>query len=175
MSEAPEPAGGTAPGKRKRGRLLIVALPLALLGGGAAFFAVFSGLVPPAFLGSGETASGTAGGDGAAPLEREAGAARSPGFVAMAPLVISLGPEARARHLKIALAIEVDPERAAEVEAIRPRIADVLNTFLRAVDAGVLERPRSMARLRAQMLRRVQLVTAPGAVRDVLIEEFVLN
>lgn len=172
MSEAPEPAEG-APRKRRRGgRLLMIALALALLGGGAGFYVVYAGLVPLPFLGAADTHAEAA----ADPtLEPEPGAGRPPGFVSIAPLVISLGPDARARHLKIALAIEVDPARAAEVEAIRPRIVDVLNTFLRAVDAGVLERPRSMARLRAQMLRRVQLVTAPGAVRDLLIEEFVLN
>jgi hypothetical protein len=32
-----------------------------------------------------------------------------------------------------------------------------------------------MLRLRAQMLRRVQLVAPAGTVRDVLIQEFVLN
>jgi len=31
-----------------------------------------------------------------------------------------------------------------------------------------------MERLRAQMLRRVKLVTPEGAVRDLLIQEFVL-
>ena len=56
-----------------------------------------------------------------------------------------------------------------------PRINDVLNVYLRAVDERDFEVPRAMVRLRAQMLRRVQLVTPPGAVRDVLIQEFVLN
>jgi len=32
-----------------------------------------------------------------------------------------------------------------------------------------------MERLRAQMLRRVQLVAPPQSVRDVLIQDFVLN
>jgi flagellar FliL protein len=32
-----------------------------------------------------------------------------------------------------------------------------------------------MARLRAQMLRRIQVVTGEGRVRDLLITEFVLN
>ena len=56
-----------------------------------------------------------------------------------------------------------------------PRILDVLNTYLRAVEVRDLEQPASLARLRAQMLRRVQVVTGEGRVRDLLITEFVLN
>ncbi len=52
---------------------------------------------------------------------------------------------------------------------------DVLNGYLRAVDVPALEDPSSLIRLRAQMLRRVQIVTGEGRVRDLLIIEFVLN
>jgi len=56
-----------------------------------------------------------------------------------------------------------------------PRILDVLNSYLRAVAITDLEDPTAMARLRAQMLRRVQIVTGEGRVRDLLVTEFVLN
>ena len=38
-----------------------------------------------------------------------------------------------------------------------------------------IEDPAALARLRAQMLRRIQVVTGEGQVRDLLITEFVLN
>jgi flagellar FliL protein len=56
-----------------------------------------------------------------------------------------------------------------------PRIQDVLNTYLRAVDVEDLEEPAALLRLRAQMLRRVQVVVGDGPVRDLLVTEFVLN
>ncbi len=56
-----------------------------------------------------------------------------------------------------------------------PRVLDVLNTYLRAVEVRDLEEPSSLARLRAQMLRRIQVVTGEGRVRDLLISELVLN
>ena len=56
-----------------------------------------------------------------------------------------------------------------------PRVLDVLNTYLRAVEVRDLEQPSSAARLRAQMLRRVQVVTGEGRVRDLLVTEFVMN
>jgi flagellar FliL protein len=58
---------------------------------------------------------------------------------------------------------------------LMPRILDVLNTYLRAVDVRDLEQPAAIARLRAQMLRRIQVVTGEGRVRDLLITEFILN
>jgi flagellar protein FliL len=56
-----------------------------------------------------------------------------------------------------------------------PRIVDVLNGYLRAVEVREFEDPAALVRLRAQMLRRVQIVTGEGRVRDLLVTEFVLN
>ena len=56
-----------------------------------------------------------------------------------------------------------------------PRILDVLNGYLRAVETADLENPSALVKLRAQMLRRVQIVTGEGRVRDLLVTEFVLN
>jgi len=165
---------GAAPGKRSRA--LLIAVPLALLLGGAAFYGVWSGLVPVPF---GEDPAADADPEPAEAvpqrLEPLAEAGPPPGFVALEPMVVSLGPEAGARHLRLAVTVETEPARIAEIETLAPRIADVLNTFLRAVDPAAVERPRSMMWLRAQMLRRVRLVCPPGAVRDLLIQEFVLN
>ena len=52
---------------------------------------------------------------------------------------------------------------------------DVLNTYLRAVEITDLEDPAAMTRLRAQMVRRVRMVTPPDTVRDVLILDFILD
>jgi flagellar FliL protein len=96
-------------------------------------------------------------------------------FVMLDPLVISLGPDSRSKHLRVTLAIDAAPGRGPEVQSVIPRVVDILQGFLRAVDEREFEIPRSMDRLRAQMLRRVQLVTPVGAVQDLLIQEFVLN
>jgi flagellar FliL protein len=56
-----------------------------------------------------------------------------------------------------------------------PRVIDVLNGYLRAVEPGDFDDPAILGRLRAQMLRRVQIVTGTERVRDLLIMEFVLN
>ena len=176
MTDAAGPPRAAPENPRKGGRILLVALPVAVLLGGGAFYGVYSGLVPLPFAPPKPESPAPAGGAAAPdPIEAELVAGTLPAFVALEPMVISLAPEAAARHLKLSVQIEADPAQADAVSQLRPRIADVLNTFMRAVEPGMLERPRSMARLRAQMLRRVQLVAPPGAVRDVLIQEFVLN
>ncbi len=96
-------------------------------------------------------------------------------FVAIDPIVISLGVQSSARHLRFASQLEVQNPFAPDVTALLPRIVDVLNSYLRAVEVAQLEDPAALVRLKAQMLRRIQIVTGEGRVRDLLISEFVLN
>ena len=130
--------------------------------GGASFYAVHSGLVDQLMKPS----------TGARQAQAILGEVA---FVPMDPIMISLPPGANARLLRFTGQLEVAPAHAAEVTALMPRIIDVLNTYLRAVDVRDLEDPAAAIRLRAQMLRRVQVVTGEGRVRDLLVTEFVMN
>lgn len=164
------------PARKGKSKLLLIAGVLALAAGGGGFYAVYSGLLVLPFIGSeAKMAAEMAGYGGEAGEDMGAQRPFEPGvFVHLEPLIVTLGPQSRSEHLKITLAIEVEPGREAEVEAVKPRVIDILHGFLRAVDEREFEMPRSMERLRAQMLRRVKLVTPEGAVRDLLIQEFVL-
>lgn len=140
---------------------LLLGLFLAALMGGGGFYATWSGLTDSLFRAHPAAEAVT-------PLPDIA-------FVPVDPVVISLGPAASSRHLRFTAQLEVASAHAAEVKAVMPRILDVLNSYLRAVAISDLEEPSAMARLRAQMLRRVQIVTGEGRVRDLLVIEFVLN
>jgi flagellar protein FliL len=96
-------------------------------------------------------------------------------FVPLETMVVSLGADSNSRHLRFTAQVEVADSAAADVTLLMPRILDVLNSYLRAVDTAAIEDPGAMAKLRAQMLRRIQIVTGEGRVRDLLITEFVLN
>ncbi len=165
-----------APKKGKKG--LLFGLIGALVLGGGGFYATYSGLIlSPS--GESETAAsddhgGGGGGHGGGDAE-VAHVNSDVAFVELQPLTISLGRFATSRHLRFQAHLEVDPSMAAEVEHLSPRILDVLNTYLRAISENELEDPASMNRLRAQMLRRVQVVAGEGNVKDLLITEFVLN
>lgn len=78
------------------------------------------------------------------------------------------------RHLRAVVQLEVEAARMAHVDALQPRIVDVLLTFLHAIDQRDVSSVWSLDRLKAQMLHRVRQVTGDDAVRGVLITELVL-
>lgn len=160
---ATAPDGADDAPKKKSKMPLILGLVFALLGGGGGFMAVQMGLI------GGETAGDEA--HAPDPLEPLPPVA----FVPLEPLLISLPNRSGHQYLRFVAQIEVAPEHAADVEAIKPRIVDVLNGYLRAVEVADFDDPNALMRLRAQMLRRVQVVAGEGRVRDLLIMEFVLS
>jgi flagellar FliL protein len=148
--------------KKKSKLPMLIGLVLFLLFGGGGFYAVYSGLL----FGGGSATAEASGGPSDLP---------DISFVPIESLVISIGDTAAARHLKFTSSLEVTRSTEAEVTALLPRILDVLNGYLRAVDPTDLEDPSALVRLRAQLLRRIQLVTGEGRVRDLLVTEFVLD
>jgi flagellar FliL protein len=152
---------GDAVKKRSKVPLLLGLVLAAVLGGGG-FYATWSGMI----LGGGTHAS---------PAEGMPGPLTGIAFVPLETMVISLAPDSSSKHLRFTAQVEVVDTAAADVAMLAPRIMDVLNSYLRAIDTAAIEDPGAMARLRAQMLRRIQIVTGEGRVRDLLITEFVLN
>ncbi|MEM6637746.1 MAG: flagellar basal body-associated FliL family protein [Pseudomonadota bacterium] len=142
---------------------LILGILLFVLAAGGGFYGTYSGILSL----ESDPMKKTDMGD-VAPLPDIA-------FVALEPIVISLAREAESHHLRFNAHLEVGEAYQEEVYALMPRILDVLNSYLRAVEVHQLEDPSALIRLRAQMLRRVQIVTGEGRVRDLLITEFVLN
>jgi flagellar protein FliL len=148
---------------RKRSKKpLLLGLVAALVFGAGGFYAGFSGLILD------EAEEKSEGAQAPGPLKDVA-------FVPLDTIVISLGPDSGSEHLRFTAQLEVRDTAAADVTTLTPRILDVINSYLRAIDTASIEDPHAMARLRAQMLRRIQVVTGDGRVRDLLITEFVLN
>ncbi|MCF2905972.1 flagellar basal body-associated FliL family protein [Octadecabacter sp. CECT 8868] len=164
VEETPDAEDGNPPKKSSK-IPLILGLVLAIVGGAGGFLAVNMGII------------GGSGNDGQVEAVHEEVAEELPdlAFVPVETLVINLPPHARAQHLLFTSQLEVDPAYSEEVLSLMPRIIDVLNGYLRAVDLSELEDSTALIRLRAQMLRRVQVVVGDGRVKDILIMEFVLN
>ncbi|PRX33855.1 flagellar FliL protein [Meinhardsimonia xiamenensis] len=177
MTGAPE-TEAAAEAERKRSKLpfLIGVVGFLLMGAGG-FAASYLGLLP---IGEG---AGKAEHDGATRahngVEGATETSDSPlnniAFVPVEPVVINLGRAGRNRHLKFRSELEVRAGSETEVAALMPRVVDVINGYLRAVEPSELEAPSALIRLRAQLLRRIQLVAGEERVRDLLIMEFVLN
>ncbi len=161
MDETEEQAEDTP--KKKSKLPLIIGLVLMIVGGGGGFYAVYSGMVL-----------------GQKTNEEEATDAHVEGmpdiaFVELAPMTVSLLDNGRDRHLRFQAQLETPSQFKSDVEKLLPRIVDVLNSYLRAVELDDLKDTAALVKLRAQMLRRVQIVVGDGRINDLLIMEFVLN
>jgi flagellar protein FliL len=154
---------------RKKGskKPMLIGIVLALLLGGGGFFAVYSGVILAPE--SGHVAEETI------VPEEVFEALPEVAFVEVDPLIINMSRNGQSSFLRFKSQLEVNPKAESDVVAVMPRIVDVLNGYLRAVDMTELEDPAALIRLRAQMLRRVQVVAGEGRVRDLLIMEFVLS
>jgi flagellar FliL protein len=146
---------------------IIIGVLLALLGGGGGFFAVYTGLIL------------SGGSEDAAYQDKaesfDVSSMPDVAFIPLEPMVISLDNGTSGRHLRFRAQLEVKPNHKNEVETLIPRVIDVLNSYLRALDPTDFEGNAALVKLRSQMLRRVQIVTGGDRVDDLLIMEFVLN
>jgi len=163
MAEEEDVSEGAAPKKSKMP--LIIGLVLALAGGGTGFYATWSGMI----LGSGSEEK----------AEKEPNEIKNPfsdiAFVEVEPMIISVDSQPERRLLRFRAQLEVPKSQVDDVTKLLPRVVDVLNSYLRALEVADLEDQTALTRLRAQMLRRVQVVTGAERVNDFLIMEFVLT
>lgn len=163
MSEEETDPEGDPPKKSKMP--MIIGLVLALAGGGGGFYATWSGMI--------------LGGDKTAEAEEKPEEAIDPfadiAFVEVDPMIISVKAQPNQRLLRFRAQLEVPKSHAEDVTKLLPRVVDVLNSYLRALELADLEDSAALTRLRAQMLRRVQVVTGKDRVNDFLIMEFVLT
>jgi len=155
---------------RKKGKTgLIISVLLAIAGAGAGYFVTTSGL-----LSGGEKAESTKEMETDDGMGNKAGLLPDVAFVDLPPVIVSL--EGRdARHLKFHAQLEVNASYASEVEKMRPRIVDLMNGYLRALETADLEDSLALTRIRGHLTRRIDIVVGKGRVRDVLVMEFVMN
>jgi flagellar FliL protein len=149
------------PPKKASKKLLLIALVAAVLFGVGGFYLTFSGLL----FGSAHDDTG----------QEAVSALPDVSFVPVAPITINLGVGGSKQFLRFSSQLEVVSQYEGDVTHLLPRISDVINGYLRAVEPEILEDPTALVRIRAQLLRRIQMVSGEGRVRDVLITEFILN
>ena len=159
--------------KNGGGKGLLIGGVVALLLGGGGFYAVYAGVVALPLPPANEAPSAAA----LAQQEASAAFAALPrtAFAPLEPLVVTLGAGSALRQLQLVAQLEVEPAAVEAIASLQPRIRDVLTTYLRAVSPADVEDPAALLRMRAQMLRRVQVVTGEGLVRDLLVSEFILR
>ena len=189
--EGEGPVDDAAP-KKKKLPLLFIIIPAALVvvgGGGAAAFFLF--LKPPAAAHA-EEAGGhekkadkkkDGGGHGAKEGEADPALGKiSEGpdgvtFWTMPDMVVNIQSiDGKPTFLKLKLTLEMsDPYLAEHLQAEAPRLQDMFQGYLRELRPEELAGSAGSHQLRQELLRRVNLIAAPGHVDAVLIEEMLVQ
>lgn len=151
--------------KKSSKALILISLFLGIVGAAGGFFVTYKGLIP---FGAPTETEATKEISSASNLPEDIG------FVAIDPLTISLG-RSSGLNLRFRAQLEIREQNRTEVEKLMPRIVDVLNSYLRAVEIDDIEGTASLVKLRAQMLRRIEVVVGSDRVQDLLVMEFVVN
>lgn len=203
VTEGEAAEGDAAAPKKKKIPLLFIIAPVALLvlggGGAAAFFmlkpkpAEAQGAEAEAGHGEekadkkaeGKEEKKEGGGHGGGGKEGEADPAL--GVIAAGPdgvtfytlpdMVMNIqSPDGRPTFLKLKLTLEMqDAEVATHLQEEMPRLQDMFTGFVRELRPEDLSGSAGTYQLRAEILRRVNLIAAPGKVDAVLIEEMLVQ
>lgn len=187
-------AGGEAP--RKKIPLLFIIVPAALLvlggGGGAAFLLMKpkpaeahgpeaeGGHAAPKTAAKKAKGGGHGGGkEGAADpaLGKIAEGPDGVTFYTLPDMVVNIqSTGGRPTFLKLRLTLETgDAALAHHLQSEMPRLQDMFQGFLRELRPEDLAGSAGTYQLRAEILRRVNLIAAPGKVDAVLIEEMLVQ
>jgi len=191
--------GEAAAPKKKKLPLLFIIAPVALLvlgGGGAAAFFMLKPK-PAETHGAAAEAEGEHGGEKAEKKEEKGGGHGGGGKTGEADAalgVIAAGPDGvtfytlpdmvmniqsadgRPTFLKLKLTLEMhDAGVATHLQEEMPRLQDMFTGFVRELRPEDLSGSAGTYQLRAEILRRVNLIAAPGKVDAVLIEEMLVQ
>ena len=188
---------GAAPAKKKL-PLLFIIIPVALLvlgGGGAGAFFMLSpkpaaadgaeGHEAPKDDGHGDTKKadkggghgGKGGGEPDPALGKITEGPDGVTFYTLPDMVVNIQTaDGRPAYLKLRLTLELeDAHLADQLMAEMPRLQDMFQGFLRELRTEDLNGSAGNFQLRAEILRRVNLILAPGKAEAVLIEEMLVN
>lgn len=83
----------------------------------------------------------------------------------------------RTSFLKVTMSLEVKgtEENKKEIELLKPRIVDQFQTYLRELEVDDLQGSAGLQRLKEELLDRVNAVTAPLKVQNVLFSELLVQ
>jgi flagellar FliL protein len=164
-----EGAEGDAPAKKGLSKKLIIIIAAATVlilggGGGAAFFLLHGK--------SEEAKPGTEAAN--AQTSDEKG---KPIYFPLGDLLVNLSGEGKhPNFLKVKVTLELSDEKDVPLmEAIKPRIIDNFQVYLRELRIEDLRGSAGMYRLREELLTRVTEAAQPVRVRDVLFQEMLVQ
>jgi len=151
-------------------KMLIIVAAAALLvlgcGGAGAYFFLFSG------SGETKTASTKDGKPVPPPI-----VAPQVAFYQMPDMVVNIqSADGNPAYLKLGVALELTgADEKAGIQPLMPRVVDQFQSYLRELRVDDLKGSAGVLRLKEELLRRINVATAPYAVKDVLLKEMIVQ
>jgi flagellar FliL protein len=147
--------------------IIVAAAALLVVGGGGAgaYFFLFSG------SGDAKTAK-TADGKQRPPI-----VAPQVAFYDMPDIVVNIqSADGNPAYLKLGVALELTgADEKAGIQPLMPRVVDQFQGYLRELRVDDLKGSAGVLRLKEELLRRINVATAPFAVKDVLLKEMIVQ
>jgi flagellar protein FliL len=168
---------GEAPRKKLSGKKIVmfIVVPLFLLvGGGAALY--FTGILD-SLLGKGKEEEHAEEPAHEEPKEKVVCSPTPVFFQGFPEVLVNLNTgERRSAFLKLKLSLEIcRAEDQAALLAVMPRITDSFQVYLRELRTDDLKGTAGIYRLREELLMRINIAASPIVVKDVLVEEFLVQ
>lgn len=102
-------------------------------------------------------------------------------YFTLPEFLVDLAPDRNGRtaYLKMRVSIALRGEEAEttaeQIDAVQPGVVERMNFFLRELRPEDFEGSEGMARVKREMLRRVNIAIAPAEADEVVIEELVIQ
>lgn len=167
-----------APKKKSKLKLiLMIAIPLVLILGGAAG-AYFMGYIGKHEVPCDQVKEGDENYEKCAKELAEKANSDAPGtFIDIPDMIVNLSSASKQpRFLKISLKIELEKaEEQKAFEDAKPRVIDQFQTYLRELRVEDLRGSSGMYRMKIELLNRVRAAVPSVHVRDVLFQEILIQ
>ncbi len=175
VAEAVEGEEGEAAPKKGKKKLIFI------VGGVVLLLAIGGGLFAAGIIGGGEKK----GPDGKPELTKEESAAAQAAAIAASKPVYYELPEflvnlnsttSHVSFLKMSVTLELrDAAAVATMDANKPRIMDIFNTYLRELHPTDVQGSAGIYRLRTELLSRLNSTIEDGSVKDILFGEIIVQ
>jgi flagellar FliL protein len=170
--ETPEAEGAEGGAKGKKKLIFIV-------GGVVALLVIVGGLFASGMLGGGKGADGKPklSAEETAAATAAAAAAAKPVYYELPEFLVNLNSAtSHVSFLKMSVTLELrDAAAVATMDANKPRIMDIFNTYLRELHASDVQGSAGIYRLKAELLSRLNSTIEDGSVKDILFGEIIVQ
>jgi len=172
-AEAGAEGEGEGEGGRKKGKKKLVFIA----GGAGALILIVVGVLLSGVLGGGDKAEHKESPEEVAAKEAAAALAAKPVYYELPEFLVNLNTTgSRVSFLKMSVTLELrDPAAVLVMDANKPRILDIFNTYLRELKSSDVHGSAGIYRLRTELLTRLNGTIEDGTVKDILFGEIIVQ